>query len=270
VLLCFAQGQDSLLLLLVVVFSFTALRRDRDFAAGCWLGLGLFKFQIVLPLAFVLVLSRSGSGRREFAKGLGLIALAFAGLSAAIAGGSVFTVYPKFLIHVQAQAYSGIFPQAMANFRGLIFIFFHRDQTDWAVAGVCLLSAASLTKILIDWKRARATSPARPVGTSRDDIDAAFANTIIFALLVSYHLNPHDLSLLLLAIAVLLRCTLAQKSVGHPAKWVVLVLSAILVLPPMHLWGLKADAYALVALPLALLFVSTGRPKFMQKNQGEN
>jgi hypothetical protein len=267
VLLCLAQGQDSLLLLLVVVFAFTAFRRDRDFAAGCWLGLGLFKFQIVLPLAFVLVVARSGSARREFAKGLALVALAFAGLSAAIAGGSVFTVYPKFLVHLQAQSYAGIFPQAMANFRGLIFFFFPRDPSGWALAGVCLLSAASLIKTLIDWKRARGTSPARLVTPSRDDVDVAFANTIIFALLVSYHLNPHDLSLLLLAIAVLLHCTLAQKSKRHSGQWIASGLLTILAMPPLQVWALKADAYALIAIPLALLFLTTG---FIHENQREN
>ncbi|MGC1962164.1 MAG: glycosyltransferase family 87 protein, partial [Candidatus Sulfotelmatobacter sp.] len=50
-LLCFLQGQDSLLLLLLAVLAFAALRRGRGFAAGCWLGLGLFKFQLALPLA---------------------------------------------------------------------------------------------------------------------------------------------------------------------------------------------------------------------------
>ena len=267
VLLCLGQGQDSLLLLLVVVFAFTTLRRDRNFAAGCWLGLGLFKFQIVLPLALVLVLSRSAGARREFARGFGLVTLAFAVLSAAVAGGSVFTVYPKFLLHLQAQAYAGIFPQAMANFRGLIFFFFRRDQSLWAVAGVCLLSAASLIKTLIDWQRTRGASPERLMETSGDDIDVAFANTIVFALLVSYHLNPHDLSLLLLAIAVLLHSNLAQKSGRRSAKWVALVLLAILLLPPLHVWALKADVYALVVLPLALLFLSAG---FIHQNQREN
>lgn len=179
----------------------------------------------------------------------------------------MFTVYPKFLMHLQAQAYAGIFPQAMANLRGLIFFFFHRDQSRWAAAGVCLLSAASLIKTLIDWKRARGTFPARLMETSRDHIDVAFANTIIFALLVSYHLNPHDLSLLLLAIAVLLHSTLTQKSERHSAKWVALVLLAILLLPPLHVWALKAGVYALVVLPLALLFVSTG---VIHENQREN
>ncbi|MGC1220458.1 MAG: glycosyltransferase family 87 protein, partial [Candidatus Sulfotelmatobacter sp.] len=62
-LLCFLQGQDSLLLLLLVVSSFAALRRGRGLAAGCWLGLGLFKFQLALPLALVLVVTQNRSVR---------------------------------------------------------------------------------------------------------------------------------------------------------------------------------------------------------------
>ena len=125
VLLCLLQGQDSLLLLLLVVLAFVALRRGRALAAGCWLALGLFKFHLVLPLMLVLVLTQNRNARSALAKGFTLVALAFAGLSAAISGWSVFLVYPKFLLHLKAQPFAGIVPQAMANFRGLVYFFFH-------------------------------------------------------------------------------------------------------------------------------------------------
>ena len=43
------------------------------------------------------------------------------------------------------------------------------------------------------------------INNKKDEFDLAFASTVTFALLVSYHLNPHDLSLLLLPIALLLQ-----------------------------------------------------------------
>jgi Glycosyltransferase family 87 len=244
VVLCFLQGQDSLLLLLLVVLAFTALRRGRGFAAGCWLGLGLFKFHLVLPLVLVLVLTQSTSARSALAKGFSLVALALAVLSAAISGWSVFLVYPRFLAHLQAQPFAGIVLRAMANFRGLIYFLFHGGQARAALAALLILSATALIMTLLQWKKA-------------GEFDLAVANTVVFALLVSYHLNPHDLSLLLLPIALLLRHLLTRTPrVSGPAAWITFGLLAILFLPPLHLWALRTGVYALVSLPVVALFWS--------------
>jgi len=255
VLLCLLQGQDSLLLLLLVVLAFTALRRNRTFAAGCWLALGLFKFQIELPLVLVLVLTQSRSGRNGLAKGFVLVALALAGLSAAISGWSVFTAYPRFLLHLQAQPFAGIMPQAMANLRGLTYFFFRNVQTSRAVA-VAILSVASLIKILTVWKHARLASHQNPASATPEEFDLAFANTVLFALLVSYHLNPHDLALLLLPIPLFLHSALAPTTqLRRPTKWMTLVLLGVLFLPPLHLWALRAGVYPILSLPLLALFL---------------
>jgi hypothetical protein len=256
-LLCLVQGQDSLLLLLLLILALAALRRGRAFAAGCCLGLGLFKFQLVVPLALVLILSCGKSSRARFVEGFGLIAVALAGLSAAICGWSVFTIYPRFLLHLQAQPFAGIVPEAMANFRGLTYLFFRRDQSLWAVAIVSVLSAWALAKTLICWKRERLAAYQGLAASRPGEFDLAFANAVLFALLVSYHLNPHDLSLLLLPISLLLHHALAQASRGlNPRDWATLGLLAILFLPPLHVWALKAGVYALVALPVFLLFLT--------------
>jgi Glycosyltransferase family 87 len=248
VLLCFLQGQDSLLLLLLVVLAFVALRRGRAFATGCWLGLALFKFQLILPLVAVLVLTQNRNARSALAKGFSLVALALAALSAAVSGWSVFLVYPRFLLHLQAQPFHGIVPQAMANLRGLVYFFFHDDHSLGAVLTLSLLCAAALIETLRGWK----------LGSKKkkeDEFDLAFANTVVFALLVSYHLNPHDLSLLLLPIALLLRSVWRQTPrVSDPAHWIALSFLAILFLPPLHLWALRAGVYALLSVPMLALF----------------
>jgi hypothetical protein len=257
VLLCLLQGQDSLLLLLLAVLAFTALRHERAFAAGCWLGLGVFKFHLVLPLVLVLVLTQSRSARTGLAKGFGLTALALAGLSAAISGWSVFAIYPTFLFHLQAQPFAGIVPQAMANFRGLTYFLFHRGQSARAIIAVSILSAAALILAVTVWKHARPASHLNPVAATHNAFDLAFANTVLFALLVSYHLNPHDLSLLLLPIPLFVHHTLAQKRRQmRPVNWIILGLLAMLFLPPLHLWALSAGVYTLVALPLLALFLT--------------
>ncbi len=207
-LLCFLQGQDSLLLLLLVVLAFAALRHGRGFAAGCWLGLGLFKFQLVLPLVLVLVVTQNRNVRTSLVKGFGLAALALAVFSAAISGWSVFLIYPRFLLHLKAQPFAGIVPPVMANFRGLIYLFFHSDQSSRTVMALLILCAAALTMTLRGWNetgwnetgRNQAGSNNNKINNKKDEFDLAFASTVTFALLVSYHLNPHDLSLLLLPV----------------------------------------------------------------------
>ncbi len=262
VLLCFVQGQDSLLLLLLVILAFMALRRDRAFAAGCWLSLGLFKFQLVLPLLLVLALTQSKNARTGLTKGFSLVTLALAGLSAAICGRSVFTVYPDFLVHLQAQPFAGVIPQAMANIRGLTYLFVHRDRSLWALALLSILSAAALAATLTCWKQARRASQPELSSDPQPEFDRAFAATVLFALLVSYHLNPHDLSLLLLPMALLLGdagVKLRTPSV-RPVTIATVALCALLFLPPLHLLALQAHSYALVSIPLIALFaVSAGR-----------
>ena len=97
--------------------------------------------------------------------------------------------------------------------------------------------------------------------TEANEVDLAFANTVLFALLVSYHLNPHDLSLLLLPMVLLLRDAAGptQPLTNSPRR-LIIALSALLFLPPLHLLALQAHAYALVSVPLlALLAVSATR-----------
>ena len=248
-LLCFLQGQDSLLLLLLVVLAFVALRRGHGFAAGCWLGLGLFKFQFALPLALVLVVTQSRNVRTGLVKGFSVAAVALAGVSAAISGWSVFLIYPKFLLHLKTQPFAGVVPQAMANFRGLIHLFFRSNQSSGAVISLSILCASALIMTLSGWKK---VAP-----NNKDEFDLAFANTVLFALLVSYHLNPHDLSLLLLPIALLFR-RVFERTPGarSPAHWITLGWVGILFLPPLHLWTLRAGVYALMSLALLGLFLS--------------
>jgi hypothetical protein len=251
--LCIQQGQDSLLLLFLLVLAFKALRRNRAFAAGCWLGLGLFKFHLVLPVLAVLLLTREDSARKSMAKGFGLVTVALAVVSAAISGWSVFCDYPAFLLHLRKQTFAGIFPQAMANLRGLVYVIFHND---WSTGAITVLSTSSVVALLITvigWKDLRLTREADATANGYDNFDRAFANTVLFALLVSYHLNPHDLTVLLLPLALMVDRAVRRRP--RPADWITAGLVAILFLPPLHLWALQARAYALISVPLLILFV---------------
>lgn|SRR5579871_2317435 len=256
VLLCLIQGQDSLLLLLLVV-AFLNLRRGRAFAAGCWLGLALFKFQIAVPLGIMLLFAWGAKARWHFARGLVLVGAVLAAISAVLCGGRVFAAYPAFLLHLKTDRYAGIYPEAMGNLRGLIYLFFHRDQSAIAVAILAAASVGLLLKSIAEWRRVPAI-PDDPI--SERELDRAFANSILVALLVSYHLNPHDLSLLMIPIALVLkdRSWLAEKGF---ARGMTPALLALIFLPLLHIWALKTAVYGLVALPLLGLLARNRRPQ---------
>ncbi|HTU42900.1 MAG TPA: glycosyltransferase family 87 protein [Candidatus Aquilonibacter sp.] len=269
-LLCLIQGQDSIMLLLLMTLAYAAFLREQHFSAGCWLALGLFKFQVVLPVILVLLLAPSGIRKRALASGFAAVALALMALSAVISGWSVFLTYPEFVLHLPAQRFAGIIPTAMANFRGLIYMLFHRAQPASAIAVLCLLSVAALMATLNDWRSVRVAPDLQP-GQARDSFDLAFSATAIFSLLVSYHLNPHDLTLLLLPFSLTLHRLIAEKtppmnasslspSFSRPLRWATFSLLAILFLPPLHLLALTAHlfAYAYLAIPLALLLAAVG------------
>ncbi len=144
----------------------------------------------------------------------------------------------------------------MANFRGLTYFFLRtatlalggRRRFDPFGCGADsdsdLLEAGAADRILDS--------------AATKQFDRAFANTVLFALLVSYHLNPHDLSLLLLPMVLLLHRMLTQTPrLSNPARWITLGLLGILFLPPLHLWALTAGAYDVVGIPVLLLFVAS-------------
>jgi hypothetical protein len=134
----------------------------------------------------------------------------------------------------------------------LAYFFFHRDQSPSAIVAVSIPSVTALIKTLVDWKHARLVAHPEPLSGTQY-FDLAFANTVLFALLVSYHLNPHDLSLLLLPLALLLRDAAGSTLTKSSRLWII-ALSALLFLPPLHLLALREHAYALVSIPLIALF----------------
>ena len=263
-LICMMQGQDSLLLLLLIILVFTKLRHGHVFAAGCWLALGLFKFQVTLPLLLVLFLAQRRTDKKELAKGVSLIALALVALSAAVSGWGVFALYPEFLLRYPKQLSADIFPQAMANLRGLTYLLFASHQSHWSTVALAILCGAALTKALSDWRILGLAS--NPPATKQIEFDLAFSSTVLFALLVSFHLNPHDLSLSLLPITVLFHRILEHRvRTRYLTSFRGLIITcslAILFLPPLHVWTLKKGVYAVIVLPLLFIFsigISTTR-----------
>jgi hypothetical protein len=225
------QGQNSILLVLIVCLAWRELKAGRDLTAGLLLALGLFKFQIVLPLALLLAV-RWGW---RFAAGFAASSAAVAALSFALIGkagvrGLARTIAAGSLAgdrSADMQRIMAIHPLAMPNLFGLVSALAGRWLSARSVfAIVALLSAATLlyTARLL-----------RDATTS----DRALALAVVCAILVSYHLYIHDLSLLLVPLALLVRIAWLR--------------TAIYILAPLIVFGYGANGLFLLALPIAAL-----------------
>ncbi len=138
----------------------------------------------------------------------------------------------------------------------MVCFFLRHHSSRWQIVATGILSGIALVPTLGAWKRVRSVVLTPPPTAHADEFDSAFASTLLFALLVSFHLNPQDFSLPLLAILLLHRGFLSL-----PRRSWERVLSigslAILFLPPLHLWMLQANTYALVGIPVLILFLTT-------------
>ena len=185
------QGQDILPLLLFLTLAFVSLKQNHDLAAGCWLGLGLFRFHLVLPLVFILLLHK----RLRALLGFALVAVVLAVVSIAIIGWNAALSYPAFVWHVETvMGHGAIVPVDMPNLRGLLHTFLAERSSKLVIQlVVAVLSVTLLFFASAKWKFARE-------GT---EFDLGFALALVATILVSYHANTYDLSLLFLPVMLL-------------------------------------------------------------------
>jgi hypothetical protein len=244
VLLTLIQGQDSILLLFVITKALIGTKDGNEVKAGAWLALGLFKFQIVLPVAFIV-----GFVRRRSLLGFAAVLALLTLISISISGWHVPVEYARFLMHMSALPLAGIHPRAMANLRGLI------EQLSFpSTIRLIITVAASLLVIgvvLYDWTYR--------YSTEKTCIEVVFAETVLAATLVSYHISPHDLSILLLPIALILQLITRMEHISGLLNATLLLTCIILLLPPLHLWLLNRHTYVFVSVPLLIIFLANRR-----------
>ena len=241
----FLQGQDTILLLLVFVLTCVALGEDKNFEGGCLLALGLFKFQFALPAAVIFFVSRKDGSKKQFAAGFALVAVVLALISLGISGWSSLTSYPRLLLGFGKVPFSGFHAEAMATVRGACLALFPvgSDLGRVAFVGGSLLVLAVATD---GWRRLSSTVAG-----------LAVSNALLAAVLLSYQASPHDLTLVVLP--VFLTFSYLQSASGLSSVWrrLSLFVLAVLFLPPLHVYAVRAHMYVLLALPLiALLFLN--------------
>ena len=194
-----------------------------------------------LFLALILVVNRT----QRFLLGFLLLAVVLILISVAICGPGFLVAYPRFLSGLPNLPFSGIHPRQMANVRGLAALLIPGSRS-----GLMLTIAASLLMFSIALRRsivARRQSQAAAL---------VFASAVLFSVLVSYHLSPHDLSILLVPMTIISTYILATHQTSKRLRMILVAGLVILYLPPLHLFLLAAHSYAYAAIPILVLFLS--------------
>jgi hypothetical protein len=86
------------------------------------------------------------------------------------------------------------------------------------------------------------------------------------ATLVSYHLSPHDLSLLLLPMALLWRQS-STASLPEWLRWVQQITLISLFLPPLHVFLLVGHVYGYVGVLTLIMFLASVTGAYLSTRQ---
>jgi hypothetical protein len=239
-LLDFLQGQDSLLLLFLLTAAFVALERKQELASGCLLGCGLFKFHLALPAALPFLFMAP----KKLGRGFASVAVGLLLVSSWTSGWAIVGAYPLSLLHLNSLPLAGIHNTQKANLRGLSGLMLPSSEN----AALCL---TLLSSAVILWLTVRCSALAM-----RDTCSArlAFANAVLAAVLVGYHLSPHDLTILLLPMILLADHLLTSDGIPRGTQLVLFLTLGVLFLPPLHVWLLHAHQYAYAGFPVLVLF----------------
>ncbi len=201
------QGQDSLIVFLLLAAALANLERGWDLIAGILLGLGIFRFQIVLPIAFFFVVWR----RWRFLGGFCISAIPALALSVLVAGTAGLKLYMSLLFDLSVkltpagQALYGVPVSRMPNLRGFLFSVLHLQSSHTMLALTLILSL--LVVVLGGW----AGRNAPPVW----QLSIAISASVI----VGYHVLTHDLSILLIPMAMLLDRQIPRGLWNIPMVW---------------------------------------------------
>jgi Glycosyltransferase family 87 len=187
VLVGLAQGQTSVLLLALFTGVFLAARAGRDVAAGCVLACALIKPTYVLPVLAVLVIHRRWRAVVSF----GATALALLALPVLFLGSSINAGYGNTLLQASGwrKQIGGFEAQWNHSFAGFAQLLLPARAATVAAGLLCLVSVGVFL-----WFSLRSMS-----------FDASFALAVVVGLLASPHVLVHDLSLLVIPVAIALR-----------------------------------------------------------------
>ncbi len=238
-----AQGQDSLLLLLILCLGWKLLNRSHDFSAGLVLASLLLKPHLALLVALFVAIRFGRRIAAGFIAGAAIIAamcLPFwlhGGLGSWL---GVLTNLTMVGGHSRAQEIAaGIYPWAMPNLRGVCLLLFGKVLSSHALfVVVCLGSLALLLWGLVVVRRLSTRN--------------AFAFSILLTALVSYNLEPHDLAILLLPMALIGSET--TKALARCRDIVLGLPVALMIASPV-----RGAGFTLMSVPMLACVIFLGR-----------
>jgi hypothetical protein len=240
-LVVLVEQQDSILALGALVGCWLALQRDRDVLAGLILGLALFKFQIVIPLALVLAFWRP-----KLLRGLAMSAAAVLVLSLILAKPQGMVSYWRYVEGMARDSSTAVSPQYLmdprtnATLRGLVYEVASNGAESMPA------SAARLSLIILGVLGILTVLVALRFMRSESHAELKFSFAVMTAVLLSFHLLPHDLILLSVPFILL---------AGSTARW---PLAGFYVAPVIYLLYPHSQAWLALLPALSLLVMSRG------------
>jgi hypothetical protein len=188
-------GQNSPFVLLGLCATFVALRWGQPVWAGASLLLVALKPQVLPVVLLLLLLQRQWKAILTFA----VLMSAFSVLAMPILGIDWPLKYAQLLLGVAGwNDPNAINPAIMHNWRGFATNLFEGWLPGLITPAYVLLSLASVGLIAWAWLHTRdAASTGEDALTPRPQSDLLWALSGILAVLISPHLNPHDLTLLI-------------------------------------------------------------------------
>lgn len=189
VLVALVQGQNSILLLTLLTLSYCSFESQQEFRAGVLLSMGMFKFVLVIPIALWLVLERRWKSLAGFFTGCcGLLFIA-----AWLVGVNGIQAYIRLIAESGRKTPEEPGTESiMPNLRGM----FHAVGTGIAPEKFLIAITLICSIAVLVWVDARLSY--------RRELGLRFSIQVLMAILVSYHLYPHDSAILVLPVMILL------------------------------------------------------------------
>jgi len=237
------QGQDSILLLTIFVCGWVLFSRNKDFRGGLLLGLGLFRFQFLIPVYLLFLLWR----RWRIVAGITLSASISLLVSILMVG---FDGVRSYMTSLASMSIGGVSQldlvryaqpiEAMGSLRALV----SGTLSPWVSAVWVQIVILVLSLSILFWIGLTARSETH----SSDLLLLAVTASVI----VGYHVFTHDLTILLLPIAVWLSCSIDYAETGtlkHVLWGSALMFTApmLIAFPFVHLYWVTLPAMAFLA-----------------------
>lgn len=186
VLLSLFNGQTSIVLLALFTLCFMAARSNHDLLAGAALALATIKVQYVFPFLLIFLIMRRWRLLAAFAvSGLALLTLPMTFLGTSLNGG-----YLNSLLKATSwQSQYGYAPARNDSLSGFLQLLLTSGPSNLIRLTFSLILVTALC-----WAAWRSNS-----------LDGPFGLAVTLALLISPHVLTHDLALLLIPAAILLR-----------------------------------------------------------------